>query len=168
LEKFVRGRENRRPGEGDHRYVDGRRRFRALSRSATMMKVPIGAFEHPGLSFNKFLNSLWPTEQAFADFSSLLRHVRSQSRARSAVRTEPNSEIQTVIIDGSEDYLCSHCRSLPAYVDKKRKKVVPGRRVCNMKDKDCLLRKKAEREEKRSPSVHRSNAQRLPRGRGRR
>jgi len=166
LEKFMRSGNGKRPGEGDHRYEDGRRRFRALSRRATMMGVPVGAFEHPGNSFLKFLNSLWPTEQAFTDLLSMVRHVGREVRATPSSRTEPAGDIWTVIIDGEEDYLCSFCSTDPIY-DRRGSKVSLGRRVCNINLDGCLLGKKADREQ-RSSSLRRSSAKRVPRGRARR
>lgn len=148
-----------RPVEGDLRYSDGYARFRALSWRASKMGVPWGAFEHPGGNFTKYLNSLWPTEQVWSDFSSMLRHVKEQqSETTPASGTEPGGPARKVIIDGEEDYLCSHCQGIPAYKGKPGK-AVPFRRVCNMNDPDCHLAKVVLLE-KGGGSLRRSNAKR--------
>jgi hypothetical protein len=166
LDTYMRKKPSR-PVKGDLRYQDGYKRFRALSWKVTQMGVPWGAFEHPGGNFEKYLDTLWVTEQAHSDFFSLLRHVREEViRPKSPDRTEPVADIREVIIDGDVDYLCRHCQTRPAYRGR-ADKAVPYRRVCNMNDLDCFLRKKQDRENDRS-SLHRSNAKRVPRGRARR
>jgi hypothetical protein len=166
LDKFLR-KKSSRPVKGDLRYQDGYKRFRALSWKASQMKVPWGAFEHPGGNFEKYLDTLWVTEQAHFDFSSLLRHVREEViRPKSPDRTEPVADIREVIIDGEVDYLCRHCQTRPSYRGRVGK-AVPFRSVCNMNDPDCFLKKKQDRENGRS-SLRRSNARRVPRGRARR
>lgn len=154
-----------RPGLGSIRYIDGQRRFRALSRYASRTYIPPGASEHPGTSFKKYLDRLWPTGQALDDFSSLLRQLRSRSpEAEPAGKSELPSSIREVIVNGETDYLCSYCHSVRR-VDKHG--LTHHRRVCNINDTECLLRKREDASKVADLPDRTVKTGRYPRRRGR-
>jgi len=147
LSKQMTDKGKRRPVPGDIRYVNGRQHWRTLAHKANIMGIPPGASEHPGRTFNGFLNCCWPRAEVIqSDFGSMLgllrergmqaQHRRSSSthsRPENVVRTVPgHPEVRIVVVDGEDEPLCPHCRDFYRMNS-------PRRRHCNIRDPLCSL-----------------------------